>query len=939
MSTDVGSIVGYLRLDGTQFREEIAAAITELRALSGQTVSVDVKSDGLKAIPSMARVAGSSLDDLARMTRNVEDATLRVNVAEQRLNDLTETGKAKQSQLMSAQMALTKARRAEQDAIMATYSKNLLLAGAEDANAASAGRAESATRKLAGTNDSARQSTGLLITAIGLLGPALVPVAVGAAGLALGFAGMGAAGIAAVMGIKSEMAAGTNVGVAYTAGMDRLKGALTGIEQVAARNVLGNFQNSVSVIMAQVPTLTTDIGQLATITGKTASAVIDGLVKAFVTLAPYMAVAATDILNFVTHLAPLGGNNGLKIFAQNAVAELPKVLELVSSLVTLSVKLLASLLPFGTVILDALQMFVGALDKIPVGMLTQLAQLALSVFAGFKAWESITGIVEGVVSTLKGLNSTLEISEGVLSNASMAASVIGIAIAAFSLILAHNATVAEEATARQEAYADSVRASNGAIDEGVRAAAAKALEDEKALALAEQLGIALPDVTSAVLGQKDATDRVNSTLDYYIRVGTRSTYSTYGSTTSMNDNAQAAKKLKDAIDGQSSALSAQIREQKATQDASRATAAALTDQEQKTQRLATTYHMSVSTYQAAVKAQQQDAASLAATTAKMQMENDAAGLLKDALDRLNGKAISAAQAQQQFDSSLVSMTHAQNSAGKNVEVTTRTINSQTAAAVQVRGSLLQQVQALQNVVEANGGLSNSTGRARSQMMTMRDEIIRNAVAHGVDRAAVTAYIDKILQIPKSVPPTKLQVDKAAALAGISDVQARLNAVSGRHVTEFIDVRTNASSIGGAGGHSRTTANFRGGVESFRDGGFREAPFQSFAAGKLPSQAMIAPDGANLVQWAETGTGDEAFIPLGSGNHARSVAIWEEAGRRLGTMGAAAGAGAGLVGIEISGTLDTPWGPSQIKGVVRSELQTVAAQSKVNDRLRNGVSRP
>lgn len=58
--------------------------------------------------------------------------------------------------------------------------------------------------------------------------------------------------------------------------------------------------------------------------------------------------------------------------------------------------------------------------------------------------------------------------------------------------------------------------------------------------------------------------------------------------------------------------------------------------------------------------------------------------------------------------------------------------------------------------------------------------------------------------------------------------------------------------------------------------------RSFAGGKLPKQAMIAPPaGAGLVQWAEDSTGGEAFIPLRGGQ--RSIDIWARTGRLLGVF--------------------------------------------------------
>jgi predicted ester cyclase len=154
----------------------------------------------------------------------------------------------------------------------------------------------------------------------------------------------------------------------------------------------------------------------------------------------------------------------------------------------------------------------------------------------------------------------------------------------------------------------------------------------------------------------------------------------------------------------------------------------------------------------------------------MYLENDAAGILKTGLDLLNGKTLNAAQAQNSFDSSLVNMGDHVNATGKKITFTTTSIKDMSSASVALRGQLNGQVTNLQNVVEANGGLANSTGKARAQMVTMRQQIIDNAVAHGVDRAAVTAYIDKLLKVPKSVPPTKLDVDTAAANAKIAAIK-------------------------------------------------------------------------------------------------------------------------------------------------------------------------
>jgi len=63
-----------------------------------------------------------------------------------------------------------------------------------------------------------------------------------------------------------------------------------------------------------------------------------------------------------------------------------------------------------------------------------------------------------------------------------------------------------------------------------------------------------------------------------------------------------------------------------------------------------------------------------------------------------------------------------------------------------------------------------TGKARANMKALRQQVIDNAVAHGVDRKAVTAYIDKLFKIPKTIPPTKLDADTKAANSKIAATQ-------------------------------------------------------------------------------------------------------------------------------------------------------------------------
>lgn len=115
---------------------------------------------------------------------------------------------------------------------------------------------------------------------------------------------------------------------------------------------------------------------------------------------------------------------------------------------------------------------------------------------------------------------------------------------------------------------------------------------------------------------------------------------------------------------------------------------------------------------------------------------------------------------------------------------------------------------------------------------------------------------------------KLNAEISKLKAAIAAAQAALNSLPGsktvtittRHVEERI-VRQQTASGGG-----RAPVNANGGF-------YPHGMYPSYANGKLPEQATIAPGkGGGLVQWAEAETGGEAFIPLAPSKRARSEMI-------------------------------------------------------------------
>jgi hypothetical protein len=186
-----------------------------------------------------------------------------------------------------------------------------------------------------------------------------------------------------------------------------------------------------------------------------------------------------------------------------------------------------------------------------------------------------------------------------------------------------------------------------------------------------------------------------------------------------------------------------------------------------------------------------------------------------------------------------------------------------------------------------------------------------AACHGAQ-----SLLNKYDEFPSSLD-TDIKANTAGATAAAQAFVRLLASINGRTVTTYIRTVTEVETIyaadpnaGGAGrvsGHGELR-KFYGGIESFRAGGILHT---AAGGGPLPSSATIAPNGADLVNWAESGTGGEAFILLGSYNRTRLIQVSEETGRRLGVAGS--GSASSLKGISIFGTLDTP------RGRVRSAL--------------------
>jgi hypothetical protein len=336
--TTVGSIQGFLRLDADQFHREIERAIAETDVLDGKRVDVKVRtntSEVDRATSSVGRLSGG-LDGVAASSRRLEDASARVGVAESRLSELRVSGKAKASQLLAAESALTKARRAEQDVIFASYDANVKAAHAQDDVGRSARGAERDVRKLGksfgdmggGGIMSPQVIVGGIAAAMALLGPVT-----GAATAAMGgFVGVAGTGVLAFRGFQQEVQKGTALGQYLQGSLEGIKTEFDSLGTTAASAMQGDVLSGLSEIRRFLPTINPEVEALAGHLGRAFHTSAKGVVSGLQNMMPLLEDGGRYAEMLANKFAEFAASQEFRNFVAYARRELPNVGEALLSL-------------------------------------------------------------------------------------------------------------------------------------------------------------------------------------------------------------------------------------------------------------------------------------------------------------------------------------------------------------------------------------------------------------------------------------------------------------------------------------------------------------------------------------------------------------------------------------------------------------------------------
>jgi hypothetical protein len=628
--------------------------------------------------------------------------------------------------------------------------------------AASEAKVDDGNKKIAKSGNDAGKGMGALVTAVLLLGPALVPIAAGAAGLAVGFGAMGLAGVLAIVGINQEMKAGTPLGGAYSAMLGTLKGDLTTLGRTAASGTLAPFQQAVGDLQQRMPVLNTIVGQFSVITGKTAGVLTTGLVAAFIALAPLARDAGVYILNLSTRFAELMSGPGVVTFGDYVRSVFPQVMQAVESIVTAALRLVAALAPLGLGTLTILRVFTDVINALPVDVLSNLATVAASVYIGFKAYGMLSVGVTALGTALEFVGVSAETAATGLAIMNIAAGAIAAVLAIAVFAFTANANATRENQQAINDYTDALVRSNGAIDANIREMAFKKLTDSGAIDDAKALGLNLSLVTDAMLGNVPASRAVGAQMAAMV------------ANTALSSSAALVQS--GHINALSTVLGTSTSQFGSATQAQKDHAAAMATS------AGTTGALTTATLVRMTAAQQ------AASTDKSQVA--AIKALNTAMDEELSRALSLAGATSGVDQAVLNMTTALKANKGSLNEHTQAGISDRQAIEAVAGSLQSQRDAQ---IKAGASTADATGKYQTASAAL---LVQTGKIFGTTSAAYL-YEKQLLAIPPSVKTT-IGVNVGAAVAAVSSLQGYLDRLHGKNITLTVTQQGSANKLLGMG---------------------------------------------------------------------------------------------------------------------------------------------
>lgn len=483
---------------------------------------------------------------------------------------------------------------------------------------------------------------------------------------------------------------------------------------------------------------------------------------------------------------------------------------------------LRSLTQTATFMVDTFGQIPGPVLATGVGLTALSAGIAL---VGGGALVAIPKLV-----AMKASLDTMGIS---LKTAALRTAATGAAFAAVGIGIGVLVSMQAQAKAATEELTGTLDEQTGALTKYTRASVSRRLSEGGEYEAARKAGVTQKELTDAVLEGGDALERVQSKL------GGRNTFG--GMFTGASYEAGIAqlniKNVADSVEDSQAAF----RDQKAAADETGPSIASVSD---------------------AYKEQAEQVSNL----------NSELQQLIDQIDSSNNANQDAISSNASYQEALAGLSAQVKQQADSVKGYSTTLNENTAVGSGNAAMLSDVAAKAQDAASKQYTLDQSTmsakGAADKYARTLADQkqkFIESATAAGFNKDEVQKLADRVFALPSAK-----QID---ILANTQRAQADLDSFIRTNDNRVITVRqqliTQAIQSGASPGTAKAAFNANGSVTDFyADGGMNENHV-----------AQIAPGGTWRV-WAEPETGGEAYIPLAASKRARSIAIWEETGRRL-----------------------------------------------------------
>lgn len=345
----------------------------------------------------------------------------------------------------------------------------------------------------------------------------------------------------------------------------------------------------------------------------------------------------------------------------------------------------------------------------------------------------------------------------------------------------------EEAKGYQEDLAAALRETGGVIDENIRAMAAQKAEDAEfadssLLEWADKLGVELPTVTDALLGQKSAYDEIAAAIDVYAQAQLDAAIAAGNADTIDITWAEDLKaRYRELTEGMGGAVAENERLKGATEETGAAAEG-------------TAPQLGAAAEITAMLGDETDAAA------------DAAERLADALDALNGPTLNINDANRDYQQTLADVAERLQGArdgadgySLSLDITTEAGRKNMAALDDVAGSAMDVANA---VFKADGDYA----KFRGSLELARQDLFNQAKAFFATEEEAWSYVDSVLAIPAEAN-TDITAKNEAARIAIQNVQGWIDGLRGRDV----EIRVRAA--------GRFIVNPQGGLQEFAEGGY------------------------------------------------------------------------------------------------------------------------